>query len=217
MKIDAVIFDLDGTVIADEDEYGKAFAKVLSQFGIKVESMYPHVGGIGVEENWIIFLQKYNIKTNKTVEELANETQDEYVKLISRITLKQGFKEFIEMLTQADIKIALATSNTWNIVGKLFDLLNLEEFFDYVTTGEEVGRKKPDPQIFLLTADKIGVLAENCLVIEDSPAGIDAARAAKMKVVAIARNEEHKKSLKKADLIVEDFSEISSEMLVNLE
>ena len=167
MKIDAVIFDLDGTVIADEDEYGKAFAKVLSQFGIKVESMYPHVGGIGVEENWIIFLQKYNIKTNKTVEELANETQDEYVKLISRITLKQGFKEFIEMLTQADIKIALATSNTWNIVGKLFDLLNLEEFFDYVTTGEEVGRKKPDPQIFLLTADKIGVLAENCLVIED--------------------------------------------------
>ena len=77
MKLSAVIFDLDGTVVADEDEYGEAFARVLKKLGVIVDSEYPHVGGIGVRENWPIFIKKYNIKTDKTIEELTLLTQKE--------------------------------------------------------------------------------------------------------------------------------------------
>ena len=91
MRITAAIFDLDGTVVSDEDEWGEAFKIVLQRLGVKEQSAYPHVGGIGIEENWPIFIRKYNIKTNESIEELSQETKKEYVKLIDRIRLKQGF------------------------------------------------------------------------------------------------------------------------------
>lgn len=216
MKVSAVIFDLDGTVIADEDEYGEAFSKVLAGFGIAVNSDYPHQGGIGVEENWRIFKEKYNIKTDKTNAELAAETQAEYIKLIPGITLKDGFEDLIEGFRLAGIKTALATSNTWNVVEKLFDSLGIEKYFDSVTTGEEVGEKKPNPEIFEVAADKLVVSSNECLVIEDSVAGVEAAKSAGMKVVAIARDSRHKKELLKANLVVDDLSGITPDAIGKL-
>src|SRR3989344_3334157 len=208
MELKAVIFDLDGTVIADEDEYGEAFAKVMQQFGIKLTSKYPHIGGIGVGENWDVFIKKFDIKTDKTNDELGTETQKEYLKLIPKITLKPGFVEFAEWMRNSEVIVALATSNYWSAVDKLFDHLGIEKYFDFVTTGDEVKSKKPNPEVFDITAEKMGIATENCLVLEDSSAGIDAARKAEMKVIAIARNEKHKKSLKRADYIIADFREI---------
>ena len=216
MKLSAVIFDLNGTVVADEDEYGEAFSKVLRRLGVKVNSHYPHQGGIGVEENWRIFREKYNIKTDKTNSELAVETQQEYLKLIPRITLRDGFENLIEGLRSTGIKIALATSNTWNVVERLFDSLGIEKYFDSVTTGEEVGEKKPNPEIFEIASDKLVVSPNECLVIEDSSAGMEAAKFAGMKVIAIARDTLYKKELSKADLVVENLSEITPNAIYDL-
>jgi HAD superfamily hydrolase (TIGR01509 family) len=216
VKVSAVIFDLDGTVLANEDEYGAAFASVLRSLGAKVTSEYPHVGGIGVKENWPGLLKKYKVKTKKTIDELARQTQKEYLRQLTKVHPKDGFEVFIKDLKAAKIPIALATSNEWYLLEETFAKINIEKYFDCITTGEEVVSKKPAPDLFLKTAGKLGVEPSECLVFEDSESGIRAACLAGMRVVAIARDEGHAKSLQKADLVIDSYWEVSPEILWRL-
>src|SRR3970040_2908395 len=107
MIVSAVIFDLEGTVLDNEDEYGAAFRSVLRLLGKKVDKRYPHIGGIGVKENWPMLLSKYKIKTKRTLEELTRETQNEYLKRLGTVTFKKGFEKFIRDLKDSSISIAL--------------------------------------------------------------------------------------------------------------
>ncbi len=208
MKLSAVIFDLNGTILDDEDEYGRAFAEVLKTVGVEVESNFPHTRGIGVKENWPIFRAKYKFNSDKTDEQLALETQEAYLRQISNISVRPGFDDLLETLKENNIHVALATSNTWEVTDKILDIIGLTGEFEIVTTSEEVVLNKPDPEIFTVTADKLGVEREDCLVIEDAGAGVTAARQAGMKVVAIVDEEKITPELEKADKIVESFSDI---------
>ena len=210
MKISAVIFDMDGTVLADEDEYGLAFKKVLENLGAKVDTDYPQTGGIGVKENWPGLLKKYKVRTGKTFDELASETQKEYLKLLDKVTLKPGVEDFIKSLRADGIKIGLATSNVWFILEKVFEKFPIEKLFDSVTTGEEVVNKKPAPDLFLKAAEKLGSEVGECLVIEDAPSGIKAAHAAKMKVIAVSRNSKQAEILKDADLVTNSYTQLTT-------
>lgn len=216
MQLSAVIFDLDGTVIDDEDEWGEAFGMVLRRLGVKGVSKHPHIGGIGVEENWPILLKKFKIKTNKDITELARETEKQYKRLVDRITLKKGFRELISELKSSGIKTALATSSYWDIVDKIFNALGIEDCFDSVTTGEEVEYKKPSPQIFEKSAEKLGVASGNSLVFEDSKAGIEAAQAAGMKVVGVFRDAKHKKELLDAQMLIENFDQVTPRLIEDI-
>lgn len=216
MTISAAIFDLDGTVLDNEDEYGAAFKKVLKSLGKNVKTNYPHVGGIGVKENWPGLIKKYHIKTKETFDELAAETQKEYIKLLPKVKIKKGFAIFVRELKESGIKTALATSNVWYILEKVFDALTIENFFDSVTTGEEVVNKKPEPDLFLAAAAKLDVAPEECLVIEDSASGVEAARRAKMKVIAIARDTRHAKELKDADMVIKSYNQLSPETIAGV-
>lgn len=212
----AVIFDLDGTVLDNEDEYGLAFKKVLGGLGKRVDSKYPHTAGIGVKENWPLLLSKYKIKTKKSIEELARETQDMYLQLLPKVEIKKGLENFVSDLRNSGIMVALATSSVWRITDKVLTELGLEDFFDVTTTGEEVDYKKPDPGLFLLTAQKLEIEPEDCLVIEDSVAGIEAAHGAGMKAIGIARDKKHARTLEEAELVVSDFRQIKPAVLASL-
>ena len=216
MKVSAVIFDLDGTVLDNEDEYGAAFRAVLRLLGKKVDKKYPHIGGIGVKENWPRLLAKYKIKTKKTIEELTHETQNEYLKRIGDVTFKKGFEDFVADLKDSGISCALATSNALWIVDATSEIHPLGHFFKTITTGEEVDFKKPEPDLFLLTAQKLGVEPSECLVIEDSTAGIEAAHRAGMKAVGIFRDTKHAEELKEADLLIRNFYELSPALIAAL-
>lgn len=216
MKVSAVIFDLDGTVLDNEDEYGIAFRKVLASLGKRVEKKYPHTTGIGVKENWPRLLSKYHIKTKKSMEELTRATQDAYLDLLDRVTFKNGFEQFVKDLKSSGIITALATSNAWWIVDEVSDKFSISDFFSTVTTGEEVEYKKPDPDLFLSTAQKLSMNPEDCLVIEDSEAGIEAAHRAGMKVIGIAHSSKHAKSLKETDRVVSDYRELTPQRLLEI-
>ena len=208
--VKAVIFDLNGTVLADEHIYGGAFRKVLAFLGRRVDKTYPHIGGIGVEENWPRLISKYHIKTSRSYDELARMTQDAYLGNLPKVRVKAGFIKFVSGIRKRGIKTALATSNSWWVVDKIFEKLNLGEYFDCITTREEISFNKPSPDIFLVTADKLGVIPSECVVIEDSLAGIEAASTAKMKVIALVKRGKEKKNYGNvANLIVDRFSEIT--------
>ena len=214
MNLSAVIFDLDGTVLDNEDEYGLAFRKVLRRLGKSVDKRRPHISGIGVKENWPILLDKYKIHTKKTFEELAQETQEVCRSLLDRVKITPGFEKFVTGLAESNIATALATSNSWWMVDEIDDIFGITKYFDVVTTVEEVEYKKPDPEIFLLTAQKLGIEPKECLVIEDAQAGIDAARAAGMKVIGISKKWGNE--LKDADLVVKNFEEITLDILLTI-
>ncbi len=216
MKISAVIFDLDGTVLDNEDEYGRAFNKVLKSLGVDSGTDYPQVGSIGVHENWPILLEKYKVKTAKTIEELSRATQDAYLAQIDQITLKPDIDDFINDLKESGVLTALATSNNWFVVKEDFDRLKLDNYFDCVVTAEEVNNKKPEPDLFLKAAEKLSVEPKACLVLEDAPAGVKAAHNAGMKVVGLARNDKTEGELSEADLVVRSYSEITPEVLAKL-
>ncbi len=215
MKVTAVIFDLNGTVLDDEDQYGLAFNKILRSLGIDANKEIPQTLGIGVKENWPLLIEKYNIKTDKTPEVLAHETQEAYLDQITGINVRTGFEEFAEGLKDSGIKIALATSNTWEVVDKILSKVELDNYFEEITTADEVAYTKPDPDLFLLSADKLGVERSECLVVEDAVSGVTAAHRAGMKVVAISRDD-NVELLKEADLVVEGFSELSPKVLAEL-
>lgn len=215
MKLAAVIFDLNGTVLEDEGIYGQAFNSVLKSLGIDSKTEFPQEKGIGVKENWTKFIEKYGIKTDKSLEELTKETQTAYLDLLPSVKVRAGFEDLVDKFRDQQAQIALATSNTWEQTDKILDTLGLQDTFNVVTTSEEVLYNKPDPGIFTVTADKLGVERFDCLVIEDSPAGVEAAKRAGMKVIAISSDGETEK-LMDADFVLEGFPEINQKVINQL-
>ncbi|BCX14975.1 MAG: haloacid dehalogenase [Patescibacteria group bacterium] len=189
----AVIFDLNGTILDDEEIYAKSFKNVLLSLGVKVGDNFTHTTGIGVKENWANFKAKYHFNTDKSLDELSSLTQEEYLKEFPKVKLRAGFLEFVRNLRLSGIKTAIATSNDYRMVEKFFEKFGLEEYFDVVTSCEEVSLNKPSPQIFLITASKLGVEPHECLVFEDSQAGAISAKLAGMMLVKMVEEKSDKK------------------------
>lgn len=213
MKLSAVIFDLDGTLVDSEIAWGKAFTHVLEKLGVAVENSHPQTTGISIKPNWHELIEKYNIKTEFTLDELETFTLKELENHIDDIHLMDGALEFIGDLKDSGYLLGLATSTNWSIVDNVFNKLHLHDIFDSVTTGEEVENPKPFPDIYLVAAEKLGVDPGDCLVIEDSAPGVTAAMEANMKVIAVSDTDDEKEELENANLIVENFSKITRKVI----
>ena len=209
MNLAACIFDLDGTVVLDEHLYANAFRRVLKSLGVVEKRKSFHRGGIGVEENWQEFIKSYDLNTKKSAKQLARDTNQEYLKRLDDVKLNPGFSGFAEDLKSRGVLTALATSSVWEIADAVVQKLKLGDYFECITTGDGVGRKKPHPEIFVITAQKLGVEPAHCIVFEDSGAGVTAAHEAGMKVVGIERDKIQRKDIGSAELIIKTFNDVS--------
>lgn len=176
----AVIFDLDGTILLNEEIWDEIFAAVAAENNI---SFTRHIPGIGVENNWHRL-----VSDPEKARALAYETKQRYLdqKIVKEIPVREGFAELLDYLKERGLLTALATGSTWDVVEDEVEKLNMLHPFDVVTTGEEVAMQKPEPDIYTLTAQKLGVEPENCLVIEDSEAGVEAATAAGCRIAEVS-------------------------------
>jgi beta-phosphoglucomutase len=219
--IEAVIFDLDGTVLDNEDDWEEAFAKVARKNSIKYPvsniqlqpNSWMHEPGIGLSANWKRIIQQDSILSNQdSIEELVRETVASYRRLSKSLSLRGGIKELIEKIKEKGWRTALSTSSTWSVVEKELEQLGLELAFDITTTGEEVMMPKPDPEIYLLTAQKLETEPEDCLVIEDAVAGIRAAKEAGCLVTGLVSDYAPEKLVMAAgaDYAVKNISDITS-------
>ena len=182
--IQAVIFDLDGTVLDNEYKWEEAFRGVANRNGIRcplVGNRWIHEPGIGISPNWEKLVEK-----GDRADKLSRETWELYQMEYSQsLSLREGIVELVSAIKEKGWLTALATGSNWDVVEKELEQLDMYLAFDVTTTGEEVLAQKPDPEIYLLTSQKLGVDPEECVVIEDSLAGVQAAVDAGMKVVAI--------------------------------
>jgi beta-phosphoglucomutase len=181
-----VIFDMDGVLLDSEPFIIKAASQMFAEKGLKVQpqDFHPFTGR---GENRFIggVAEKYNfpldLPTAKT------RTYDIYLEIIKGVLNPlNGAREFIAQCKKSGKKIAVASSaDSRKVKGNLDEIKIPPETFDTVVTGSNVKHTKPDPEIFLLAAKQIGLNPKDCLVVEDAPSGIKAAKAAGCKCLAI--------------------------------
>jgi beta-phosphoglucomutase len=181
-----IIFDMDGVLVDSEPYIIKAVTLALAEFGLKItaEDFHPFTGT--GEKNCIRGMaESHNFSID--LKEATNRTYDIYLELISgNLKPLPGAKEFIAECKHLGKKIAVATSaNMRKAAGNFAELKIPPEIFDAVITGNNVKHTKPAPDIFLLAAEKLALDPKDCLVIEDALSGIQAAKAAGAKCLAI--------------------------------
>ncbi len=184
--MDAVIFDLDGLLADTEIISLKVYQELLEDFGIPFteETYSREYSGHREEENVQRFLDTYDLPWN------FDQTLEKVYELEARIltkgvNLKKGAKNLLAFLQREGIPIALATSSVESRARMILDSNGILSLFDHLVFAKDVKRSKPYPDIFLKACSDLNVLPENCLVLEDSEAGIEAAYRAGIPVICI--------------------------------
>jgi beta-phosphoglucomutase family hydrolase len=185
-KIKAIIFDLDGTLIDSESNYYEADKKVLAEYGIFNfdQEMKKKYIGIGTKDMMQDIREKYSIAD--TIEDLVKKKNQYYIEIARTNTIVfPEMKKFLEILKENEYPLALASGSSLEIINMILSITNLNDFFDIRVSADIVEKGKPEPDLFIETARQIGILPENCLVVEDSQYGVEAAKRASMYCVAI--------------------------------
>ncbi len=206
----AVIFDWDGTLADTRKAVVQSFQTVLTEAGCRVsEEFIARRMGIGTKKTIIEAFRECHMRLDvSTLEKLADEKVRIQAGLADIVSLFDGAAELLEAL-QDKTKIALATMSSRKVVDKLLPAKRITAYFDVVVSADEVAYPKPDPEVFLIAAKKLGVTPEDCVVVEDSVFGVRAAKAANMKCVAVPSGAYSKEELEQEqpDLMIDSLLE----------
>jgi HAD superfamily hydrolase (TIGR01509 family) len=206
----AVIFDLDGLLADSEPWWNQIDAKLLAEYGVIYRGEY-HQNVLGVSYRLATEFYKNAFHIPAPVEELMcrrGEIATEF--FADRVGLFPSAKATLEQLREMKLKLAVATSSVSASACPFLERTGIRSLFDVIVTGDEIQRGKPHPDIYLSTSEKLQVVNESCLVVEDALAGIAAAKAANMRVAAIPdiRFVDPREYAKEADYVLRDLSEI---------
>lgn len=216
-NLKAVIFDMDGLIIDSEPTNSLSWEILLKKYGKKpVYNKHGliHTVGLSGDEGYLQLIQKYRLRED--LEILRELRRKIFEDIIEKINLMPGFSNLIKVIKKEGFKTALASNRNIKHVILIAEKLGVKNFFD-VIIGPDVKRKhKPEPDIYLDAAKKLGVLSENCLVIEDSEIRVSAACKAGMKVIAVPNKHIKTHDFSKADKIVNNLNDISISLLYKL-
>jgi len=208
----AVIFDLDGVLADSEPWWNQIDANLLAAYGVTYRGEY-HRDVLGVSYRLAIEFYKkafnLSVPTDEMIRKRAEIATDFFAK---RIGLFPSTTTVLEQLRHWDLRLAVATSSVSASARPFLNRHELTRYFEVIVTGEEVERGKPQPDIYLRTAEKLGLSPEVCLVVEDALSGIAAAKAANMRVAAIpdTRFVDPRGYEKRADYVLRNLSELPS-------
>jgi beta-phosphoglucomutase len=187
--IHAAIFDLDGTLIDSYDAHYEAWRSISATHGVAVtvDDYYSHFGRRNedlLRECWL--RAGKGELTHDQIAALDHEKEAAYRSIVAgRLPVMDGARELVASLRADGFRTAVGSSGPPANVALAIEGLALENAFDAVVTGRDVKRSKPDPECFLLAAERLAVPPSRCVVFEDAPAGIAAAKAAGMRCIAI--------------------------------
>lgn len=197
MDIKAAIFDLDGVIVSTDEYHYKAWKKIADEESIYFDrEINERLRGVGRMESLDIILEKskknYSLEEKVELAERKNTLYRELLNNLSSSDILNGVMEVLDTFKKNNIKIAIGSSsrNTEIILNRI----GLYNYFDAISDGTQIKNSKPDPEVFLLAAKKLGVNPENCLVFEDADSGVEAAIAGKMKVLAVGSASKNSKA-----------------------
>lgn len=210
-----VIFDVDGVLADTGPIHFESWVKLANEIGKNFKkSFFEATFG---EQSVPITRKLVGNNVDQNLVEKWAQLKELYYREMVRDKIKPlpGVIKLIEDLKSNNFKLAVGSSGPSENVDLLMKALKIEEFFDSVITAEDIQNGKPSPDVFLLASEKINIKPENCVVIEDAPVGIEAAKRANMKCIALTTTHEIVK-LHGADIIVQDLSYVSVKDIYNL-
>ena len=184
-NLKAVLLDMDGVVVDGMPFHLRAWKEAFSAVGIEVEDIdvYKREGMDGMETVQEISREK-GVPLTPEVQKRVNESKNRILNEIFQVRFISGSLELIRKLKARGFKLALVTGTRGEVVRRILRE-GLEGYFDVVITAESVERKKPAPDPYLKAVEELGLKKEECLVIENAPAGIVSAKRAGIRCLAI--------------------------------
>ena len=186
MSIKAIIFDKDGTLHDTEKVFQQAWRRAAEDMGVPdIENTVRDCTGVNLPDTAVYWGKKYP----EILFDAYLARRQQYFNEIVRdgVPVKEGAVELLTYLNQAGYRVGMATSTPYDTVMEHLDRTNMTRFFrpDAIITGDMVKRGKPDPEIFLLAAARLGTHPADCIGVEDSNNGIRAVHAAGMRAVMV--------------------------------
>lgn len=203
----AVIFDMDGVIVDSEPRHEQAFLEIFDRLG------YGQTHGIHIPDYigrsdkavWLDFIAAH--QPAHSYEDLTAMKQNRFLEILrAEQPIFDGLPELVDKLA-AKYPLAVASGSLHPVIDEVLVIKNLRSYFSAVVSSQDVAKGKPAPDIFLRAAELIKKKPEECVVIEDSLAGVEAGRAAGMQVIAITNSFAAEK-LGRADHIVKNYEEI---------
>lgn len=208
MSIKGVIFDLDGVIVFTDKLHYQAWKKMADEMGIYFnKDINNRLRGVSRSESLEIILEKYQgvLLSNERKEELMTMKNDCYRELLGTMTpmdVSNEVRDTLKKLREEGYKLAIGSSS--KNARFILEKVELLDVFDAISDGNNITHSKPDPEVFIKASQYIDEKPENCIVVEDAYAGIDAAKAAGMISAAIG----DAASYQKADYKMECFQEL---------
>lgn len=212
LKVDAVIFDMDGVITNTMPDHFKAWRQIFAEYGIPVSHLdvYSREGQRGIHSVFEIFRED-----NKTIDLKGAKkilaAKEKLFKKIVKTRFIPGARRFLYFLSKRNFKLALVTGTARHEAHKILPphLFNL---FSVVVTGSDVKNGKPHPEPFLLALKKLGYAAKRAVVIENAPFGIESAQKAGLKCFALETSLK-RQYLKKADAVFLSIKDLRSRVV----
>ncbi|GET29145.1 HAD family phosphatase [Prolixibacter sp. SD074] len=215
-----LIFDMDGVIIDSNPLHKKAWRTVFGREGISIteEDFTNFIFGT-TGDSAIRILMKREM-AQEEVDSFNQAVDAEYRSMVKRmdgVEPVEGLRNFLEQLRSAGYRIVVATSAPTKNVDMVMDKLQLREYFEFIIDRARVTHGKPHPEIYLATLEQMGMPASQCVVFEDSLAGIRAAVGAGIKVIGVTTSHSDDE-LRKAGAIltISNFDEMSAEHISTL-
>ncbi len=212
----AVIFDMDGVIVDSEPLHLQAEKKLFTPFGIEVkdEELQSYMGR-APQMFLRHFIDHYGLDTS--VEQLYFTHKKNLFQLYKeKVELLSGLLELIIALKNDSIDLAIASSSDRELIFLVLEKFDLFSYFKVIISGGEVSHSKPDPDIFIEALNRLGCDACESVVIEDSSAGVQAAKSAGITCVGFRSPHSGNQDLSMADLIVDDLMLINKKRLESL-
>ncbi|MBI3033325.1 HAD family phosphatase [Candidatus Woesearchaeota archaeon] len=210
--IKAVIFDLDGVIIDSEPLHIKALQKTVALHGKNIDHSYIS-RFIGVHDKQFFENVKHDFNLQPTVEDFIKQRDNILFELMrEKLKLFHGFRTFLTMVKGKNMKLAITTSSSRFYTQFVLEKFNLKHNFPVLVCGDDVQHPKPHPEPYQKTIEQLQLQPEECIVIEDSIAGLTSAKAAGTHTIAVT-NSFTASNLSEADLVVNNLTEINGNII----
>ncbi len=211
--IKAIIFDMDGVLV--KVGVWPIHNKILERYGVNVtKEQIPKYLGRPLATQIDLLEKDYNIDVDKKkyLEEFSDLQREE----VDNLQKSNVLRELMKKISDLSFKIGVATSSTRERAVKILTNLGIIDYLDDLITRENYEKPKPDPEIFLKSAENLKVSPSECVVIEDAINGIEAAKAGGIKTIGLAGKYHVKSDFKDANMAIDSLNEINLNQLKNL-
>ena len=211
----AVIFDMDGVIVESEDAHIEVEKQIMLKRGIRIsnEELHKYTGSTA-RFMFAKLIEKYSLKDS--VEDMENEKEETLLKLVQNdMKPTKGVITLIKKLKKLKVKLGVASGSSRQSINCILGNLKIVKLFDAIVGAEDIQHSKPDPEIFLVAAQKLKVKPFDCVVIEDAYFGVEAAKQAGMKCIGYRNPHSGDQNLSKADNIIESFSGLEINFLLS--